>query len=346
MDRKETAEIQPYLAHLKALPFVRGVEVELETRPADPLQADALVRLRTPRGEHALRAEIKRTHLTRTLVDDFLARMRTLAEGRWILLAPYVGTEIGRHLRENDTNYLDTAGNCFLAIGQDYLALVEGKRPDRKAPAERGVRGPGHQVLFTILAKPDLLNTPVRNLAEAAGVGKTAAAEMLARLESEGLVGADREGRRLLRPEVVLDRWLAGYTALVRPRLLIGRFRTNDPDPEALEGRIEHELGDTVQWAWGGGAAAMRLTGYYRGADTVLHLADPLQDFGKRLKAIPAEGGPLIVLRVPSRIAFEGIVPRTVHPLLVYTELLVAGTERDREAAEEVAKRYLSGSTR
>jgi hypothetical protein len=144
----------------------------------------------------------------------------------------------------------------------------------------------------------------------------------------------------------VLDRWLAGYTALVRPRLLIGRFHTNDPNPEALEVRIERELGDTVPWAWGGGAAAMQLTGYYRGADTVLHLADRLQDFGKRLKAIPAEGGPLIVLRVPGRVAFEGIKPRTVHPLLVYTELLVAGTERDREAAEEVANRYLSWRAR
>jgi len=346
MDRKGTTELQPYLAHLKALPFVRGVRVEQQARGADPPHADALVRLRTPKGECTLRAEIKRTHLTQTLVDGFLARARPLEKGRWILLAPHVGRKMGGYLRENHTNYLDVAGNCYLTIDRDYLALVEGKRPERKGPAARGVRGPGHQVLFAVLARPDLLDAPVRKLAGAAGVGKTAAAEMLARLESEGLIGADREGRRLLQPQIVLDRWLAGYIALVRPRLLIGRFRTNDPDPEALEGRIEHELGDTVQWAWGGGAAAMRLTGYYRGAGTVLHLAEPVQDLGKRLKAIPAEGGPLIVLRVPGPIAFEGVKPRTAHPLLVYTELLAAGAERAREAAEEVATRYLKWRAR
>lgn len=346
MDRDEATRLQPYLAHLRALPFVRGVQVEHEARGADPPQADVLVRLRTPKGEHTLRAEIKRTHLTRAIVDGLLARARPLAKRGWILFAPYVGRKIGGWLRENHTNYLDAAGNCYLTIDKDYLALVEGKRPERKGPAERGVRGPGHQVLFAILARPDLLNAPVRNLAEAAGVGKTAAAEMLTRLESEGLIGADRQERRLLQARVVLDRWLAGYTALVRPRLLLGRFRTNDPDAEALEGRIEHELADTVQWAWGGGAAAMRLTGYYRGADTVLHLAEPVQNLGKRLKAIPAEGGPLIVLRVPGPVALEGIKPRTVHPLLVYTELLAAGAERAREAAEEVATRYLKWHVR
>ncbi len=346
MNRDVITWLQPYLAHLKALPFVRGVQVEHEARGAEPPRAGARVCLRTPKGEHALWVEIKRTHLTRTIADGLLARTRPLAGGHWILFAPYVGRKIGGYLREHHVNYLDAAGNCFLTIDKDYLVLVEGKRPERKGPAERGVRGPGHQVLFAILAKPALLNTPVRKLAEVAGVGKTAAAEMLARLESEGMIGADREGRRLLQPQVMLDRWLAGYTTLVRPRLLIGRYRTNDPDPEALEGRIEHELGDTVQWAWGGGAAAMRLTGYYHGADTVLHLAEPMQDFGKRLKAIRAEGGPLIVLGVPGRTALEGMKPRTVHPLLVYTELLVAGAERAREAAEEIAMRYLKWRAR
>jgi len=340
------AHLHPYLAHLRALPFVEGIAMgRLEVRKAE-FQADALLRLRTPRGEHELLVEIKRTHLTHALVDGLLARVRTHERGRWVLFAPYVGPEIGQYLRKNSVNYLDAAGNCFLVIGKDYLALIEGKRPERQAPPERGVRAAGHQVLFAILARPDLLDAPVRVLAEAAGVGKTAAAEMLTRLEAEGLVGADREGRRLLQPRLVLDRWLAGYTAQVRPRLLLGRFRTNDPDPEALENRIENELGDAVAWAWGGGAAAMRLTRHYRGPETVLHLGEPLPNIGRRLKAIPTTGGPLIILGVPGRVAFEGAKPRTVHPLLVYTELLAAGHERAREAAEEVWNRYATWRAR
>lgn len=346
MKRAGGTELEPYLAQLKGLPFVIDVAVaRLEVRQAD-IQADALLRLHTPKREQEILVELKRTHLTRELVDGMLARMQEHGKKRWILFAPYVGGGIGRYLRENGANYLDAAGNCFLAIGREYMALVEGKRTERHAPPERGVRAAGHQILFAILARPNLLNAPVRVLAEAADVGKTAAAEMLTRLEGEGLVGTDQEGRRLLQPRQVLDRWITGYTALVRPRLLLGRFRTNDPDPEALEHRIEDELGDTVEWAWGGGVAAMRLTRHYRGPETVLHLGERLPNIGRRLKAIAATDGPLIILRVPGRVAFEGIKPRTVHPLLVYTELLAGGHERAREAAEEVWNRYATWPAR
>jgi hypothetical protein len=325
---------------------VRAVRVE-HGAGADRLpEEDLLLRIRLPKGECVLRVQIKRTHLTRPLVDGLRARLRPRAKEEWILLAPYVGAGIGRYLRDAKINYVDAAGNCFLALGENHIAVVEGKRPQRQAPRERGVRAAGHQILFAVLAQPALLNRPVRVLAEAAGVGKTAAAEMLARLEDEGLVGADRDGRRLLRPEMAADRWVAGYATTVRPRLLLGRFRTHDPDPTALETRIENELRDTVQWAWGGGAAALRLTKHYRGPTTVLHLGEPLPNMGRRLKAIATPDGPLTVLQVPGRVAFEGVVPRTVHPLLVYTELLAMGRERAREAADEVRHRYLTWLTR
>jgi hypothetical protein len=338
-------DLEPYLAELRKLPFVMGAEAELNVRGANRFQADALVRLRTPKGERTFLAEVKRIPLTRPLVDGLLARTPMDIRTKLVLLAPYIGAEVGRHLRENGTNYIDAAGNCFLAIKKDYIANVEGRRPERKTPLERGIRGPGHQVLFAVLARPELLNAPVRILAGAAGVGKTAAAEMVKRLEEEGLVGADRERRRLLRAQTVLDRWLAGYTATVRPQLLMGRFHTNDRGAEVREDRIERELDETATWAWGGGTAAMRLTGYYHGPNTVLHLEHPLPDLGKRLKAIPAGDGPLIVLGVPGSVAFEGAKPRTVHPLLVHAELVATGDERAREAAQEVWNRYLSERT-
>ena len=337
--RETAGYLEPYLTRLRAFPFVEGAVVACADARIGNLRADAILRLRTRKRVHELFLEIKRTHLTRALVDGLLAGIRPKERRRWILLAPYVGAGIGEYLRENGMNYLDVAGNCFLAIDEEHFAMIEGKRPERRGPAERGVRAAGYQVLFAILAKPDLLNAPIRVLADEAGVGKTAAAEMLTRLQAEGLIGADRKGRRLLQPQFVLDRWLAGYTAVVRPRLLVGRFKTNDADPAALEQRIGTALGDKVAWAWGGGAAAMRLTRHYRGEETILHLGEPLLQIGRALKAIPSGDGPLTVLGVPGRIAFEGMAPRTVHPLLVYTELLAAGHERAREAAEEVWNR-------
>jgi len=336
-------DFEKYLTHLRALPFVRRVEIRAVQPAKGPYRPDAVLRLRTPRRKHDLWVEVKRTHLTYVLVDGILARIGKMAERPWILFAPYVGQRMGRHLAEFGVNYVDAAGNCRLRIGDDYFATIEGQRPARDGTRGRGIGVPGYQVLFAILAKPDFLNTPIRTLADAAGVGKTAAGDTIARLGQEGLIAGRRRRRHLLNTQTILDRWLAGYATTVRPRLLVGRYRTEDTDPGALENRIEKALGDRVTWAWGGGAAAMRLTKHYRGEETVLHVEAPPADLAKRLRALPAQDGPLTILRAPGKIGFEGILPRTVHPLLVFTELLATGKERAREAAQEIRERYLEG---
>ena len=85
----------------------------------------------------------------------------------------------------------------------------------------------------------------------------------------------------------------------------------------------------------------MRLTKHYRGEETVLHVDTPPADLANRFRALPAQGGPLTILRLPGQIGFEGILPRTAHPLLVFTELLTTGKERAREAAQKIRERYL-----
>ena len=85
-------------------------------------------------------------------------------------------------------------------------------------------------------------------MADAAGTGKTAAAETIRRLREENLL-CEVNGRRfILKKKALLDCWIAGYATHVRPRLLIGTYRTADQDPEALERHLETALGDKPQW--------------------------------------------------------------------------------------------------
>jgi hypothetical protein len=65
-------------------------------------------------------------------------------------------------------------------------------------------------------------------------------------------------------------------------------------------------------------------------------------DLQKRLKALPHREGRLTILGVPGPLAFRGQAPRTVHPLLVYTELILTGDDRAREAATELRERFLA----
>jgi hypothetical protein len=139
----------------------------------------------------------------------------------------------------------------------------------------------------------------------------------------------------------LIERWIAGYAETLRPQIFAGRFQTPDKDPPSLEDRVAGLLGRDESWAWGGAAAAFRLTKHYRSDETVLHVAAASSDLPKRLKAIPHTAGRLILMGVPGPLAFRGQVPHTVHPLLIYTELVLTGSDRAREAASELRERFL-----
>jgi hypothetical protein len=332
---------EPYLARIREIPFVRAATVRAPDVRARHRRLDGIVVVKTPDDMHELPVELKRTYLTYATADGVLAQMKALTPKPWILFAPYIPRPLGQHLAEHDANYMDLAGNCRLVLGNRYVAHVEGRTRERAAEERRGLRVPGYQVLFAILAEPELLNATVRRLADAAGTGKTAAAETLRRLQDENLIGEVKGRRFILEAKILLERWIAGYATHVRPRLLIGTYRTADRDPEALERHVEEVLADKLTWGFGGGAAAARLARFYRGERTVVHLEKAPPDLQKRLQAQRVDNGPLVLLRAPGQIAFNGVKPRTVHPLLIYTELLVTDDPRAREAANEVWDRHL-----
>jgi hypothetical protein len=349
-------ELERYTARLRELPFIRDARIRVEQAQGPGRRADADLVLTTPEGEYELQVETKRTDLTYATADYLLTMWRDVLhrnlrtnhqnqlrphQPQWILFAPYVPRKIGQHLATAGANYIDLEGNCRLQLGDRYIATIEGRAPTRKQPEGRGLRAAGYQVLFAILAKPDLLNEGVVKTGKLADVGKTTVADTLEKLERQGFLTTIQNRRRLMKPEALLERWLAGYANTVRPRLLLARYRTQDKNPEELEHRIMDVLGDEPRWAWGGGAAAMRLTQHYRGETTVVHVADPYPDLPKQLRAQRDAEGPLVLLKVPGRIAFDGVLPRTVHPLLIYTELLTTGDDRARETALELRRQFL-----
>ena len=333
------------LARLEELPFVDRAARFLPGRGHGRFP-EGYVRLHGPRGRTDLDLRLVRTHLTRTLVDGLLAQAAPDPHRPWILFAPHVGRGLARHLAERGANFVDPVGNCRLQIGREQIAQIEGRPPEKAPPQGRGVGAPGLRVYFALLVRPELLQAPLRTIAHAAGVAPATAAVRLAELRETRLIHVDHRGKRTLaEPLRLLERWLQGYGAVVRPKLMIGRYRLRETAVEAVEEKLTAVLGpaaeDTPTWAFGGGAAAWRLTGFYRGEQIVVHLRQEAPDLPKRLGALRDEEGPLTLLRAPGPVAFAGAEPGTVAPLLVYTELLHLGGKRAAEAATEVRKRYL-----
>lgn len=332
-----------YVSHLTGLPFVRAVRVQLSAAGAQDAGGDAVLELSTPNGSHVLHVEEKRTHVTRDVVEHLIALGRRRPD--LILFLPHVGRQLGATLADAKVQFMDLAGNCFVQLGDEYIARVQGNPPVEASVRDRALRAPSYRVLFALLAKPDLLNEPARELAAASG-GVSPQTVLDVRERFVATRAFLRVGPRQLQwaplgRRQLLDLWGAGARATLYPHLLLGRYRARERDLGRFEELVVERL-QGIRWAWGGAAAAHKLTGFYRGTETVLYLEDDdiQPPYPRRLELVPDAQGMITVMRTPGPLALEG-PEGTAHPLLVYTDLLHESESRAQEAATVFAEKYL-----
>lgn len=330
-----------YAAALRALPFVEEAGIELASAlESDSWAPDVRVLLQTPLGEVQLLGAVKTSHLTRGVAQGLLSRLGATA-GEWIVLATHVGRPMGELLREAGLNYLDQSGNCHLRIGDHYVATVEGRRAPR-AEGSRGLKAAGARILFALLAEESLIKAPYRVIGARAGASHKAARDAIARLARTREVMVDGRERAWLPGgrRSAFERWLGDYDTILRPWLDYGRYRTSDRDPEEVD-RTLAEYVARGSCLFGGVSAGYRLVEYYRGSGAVVHISGGVRAFSREVRALPDPAGMLTVLRLPCEAAAHGAVPGTVHPLLVYAEMLHSRDERALAAASMVRAQYL-----
>ncbi len=334
------------IQRLRSLPFVASV---------DDRGASLLIEAGGARSSyHPIEV---RSNLSAQLLRTVLDRAH-LEPGRPLILAPWLSRPAGETLRAEGLEYVDAAGNCSFAPAEGLMALVEGRPRTKRAPAGRGVRGPGYRVLFALLAdrtlppgeRKNLVAAPLRAIAAESEASRQAVSDMLARMDEAGWTvgeGPQRTWVESRLPEAA-ERWVAGYLDTLRPELLIGRWRLgSDSLPEAAVYEAFAGTPWSEQWRWGGRFVAGVLTGYYEGdMPYVLHAPGVPEGFGRTLGALPDPAGNLAVIRPPGPMALRKPADaggeRLAHPLLVYAETLVEGSERAREVGRMVLG-YCSG---
>lgn len=337
--RTTDARLRPYLDELERLPFVRRAQsVDGQGGSRTP----AFVSLATPDGTTTVPVELTASHLTAAAAEH----VKVLAGERpgLLLLAPAIGSDLGEELAAAGVNFMDLAGNCSVRLGDRYIARIQGRRLQRRAPAEKALRAPAYRVLCALLAKPDLVGAPARALAAAAGgVSPQTANDVRHRLVARRFLLPSRD-RWLWAPDGYqggLELFVGGFSTLL-PSLTVGRYRARGKTTDEVEASIRPGLDAVGDWRWGGAAGAWRVTGLYRGDQVVVYIRDPQPTGIANLPLIPAADGNVTLRRPPALAAFEGPAPDTVHPVLLYADLLAEGNSRAHEAAAEIHRVLLA----
>lgn len=339
--------LAPYLDRLRELPFVRDVALDAPPANVNALW-DALLKVETPRRTYRFAVELKRTYLDRALTNAVIAERGLLARKAQmplLLLARYIPRPTGERLVEAGVNFVDRPGNIHLTLGDDHHVLLLGRR---EPTTDTTARRPGPalvQLYFLLLAEPAALTWPVRRLAEEGGFGKTTAAAGLRRLVGLGVLGRDGKTYRFVDAKRLTDDFLRGYAEVLRPHLVIGRFRPPERDLEKFLLRLAGEASELgAKWAVTGAPAAYKLDRFYRGDAVPVFVDGPPETLRRTLRLVPDPQGPVTLLRpFGERWKWRDVGGAPVaHPWLVYAELLFDGEPRALEAAEQFRERHLA----
>ena len=331
---------------LRRLPFISRLRY-LPRSGARGQGYDGKLDLRTPSGAFHLLVEERRSYLSPAAIHELGARMDRLRkerQGNAILLARYVSRPAAESLIARRVNFADCAGNIHLALGDAYNWTVIGAPEPKPVPGKRVASPAQLQLLFQFVTHPESIDWPVRQLESAAGIGKSRAAQARRELAGEGLIVRAGEQYQLGRPALVSDRLVSGYSQILRPKLLVGRFQYPEKTGGAFLRRLKSEAASkAIRYALTGGPAADLLQQYYHGPEIPVYVKSWTHATAQRLRLLPARDGPVIVLRAFGETVFwrktrgHTIAP----PWLVYAELMSGADPRAHEAAQELRRQFL-----
>lgn len=334
------------LEHLRRVPFVKKLRFRRADAKADP-GGDGEIEVQTPDGPFHLIAEGKRSYLTRSAVDQLLAWLHHLrtdqAQGA-ILLARHIPRPVAERLIEAKVNFADDAGNIHLQLGDTYNWTVIGL-PAPGPQSERRPTSPAQlQLLFQFVTHPDSVEWPVRRLAAPAGISKSKGAQARHQMIAEGLLVPAGKRYHVGPTSLLADRLVLGYAQLLRPKLMLGRFRSAEATPEAFLARLHADVPPGVRYSLTGGPAADLLQHFYRGPEVPLFLEPATRALAQQLRLLPDREGPVTVFRAFGELVFweEREHHMLAPPWLIYAELLSSNDPRAHEAAREFRREFLT----
>lgn len=260
-----------------------------------------------------------------------------------LLVTEYVTPPMAEKLRDQKQQFADAAGNTYLEAPGLHV-MVMGRKPPAthsNTSAGKAYTTSGLKVMFALLCDPALANATQRAIAAGAGVALGSIPAVLADLQQAGHMAELKQGRRLAANKRLLDEWALTYARRLRAKTLQATYEVKDFDT-------------WQQWTieapaalWGGEPAAQLLVQYLRPGVLTLYAEKipPRLLVAQRMIKVSqsVEGQRVLEWRKP----FWGQLPAaprpdTVHPVLVYADLLATGDARCIETAQIVYDTHLA----
>ena len=179
--------------------------------------------------------------------------------------------------------------------------------------------------VFYLLIDRELVNKPIRTIAETAGVSVGSVHSVLTTLTEQGFIVEQGKTRKLRKRDALIDRWAYAYADSLKSKLFISRF-------SFLSAKVREEWREIVlplSCAWGGEPASAMQDNYLEPGRWDVYVAENANALITTGRMIPCAQGEIYVYK---RFWHTDETPL----LVVYADLLGSGDDRNKEAAERI----------
>jgi hypothetical protein len=294
--------------------------------------------------------EVKQ-QLTKTRAALILHRLK----GSWnrpvLIFTDYVHGGLAEYFKENQMEFVDTAGNAYLNRPSLFIYVVGQKRTMVIERPTRAFQASGLKIIFLFLRQPDAVNWNYREIAEATDTALGGISWVVSDLRRLGFVRLKADLHRRRQSELnnwqdLIERWELGYVEKLRPKLVRNRYRI------AAGKAVEDLVGSVRKTNYakdiliGGELGAALLLDTLRPQSATLHLLGEPLKLITELKLIPDPSGGVTVLDgfgTLNRWEKKEIKGCSLaDPLLIHAELLLQESDRLREVANDIYKQIIS----
>ena len=279
----------------------------------------------------------KSIELKKTLPQtQLLSIIRQCKDQSCILFTEYLAEAAAKELAKCGVEFADSAGNLFLKLPEHTFLIMNCKKANninKERNLGRAFAPAGIKLIFILLTAPEMLKKNYRILQKKSGLSLGSIGYIMADLKEHALL-LELDGKlRFADKEKLMERWCLAYREKLRGKLNIQRYSAN------LDNFKDMQLLAGLPAAWGGEAAAYFLNGHIQPEIWSIYRWGNINKLIARAKLRPDPNGKIEILD-----AFwpeEGNTLTTVHPLLIYADLIAGGDSRNLEMAMKIHQQYL-----
>jgi hypothetical protein len=253
-----------------------------------------------------------------------------------LLLAQYISKPNREILKNQNINYLESSGNCYIHKDSIFIYINDQKVfAQRKTSNSKIYTESGMRFIYSLFLEPGLLNNTYREIASKAEIALGNVGAIIDALEKEGFIQIKNGARILKNKEELFNIWANDFNTTQRPHLF--QRRMSFADKNMLRNWKNIELHNAY---WGGEPAANLLDKHLTPENFVMYSHLTMHQLMKTYKLIPDDINGNVIYMLPPFKNKE--TPKIADPFIIYAELIESKDSRCLEAAQRIKEKYIA----